>query len=167
MLGKKAGYHQRIGAARHQHGQLALTQAGADGGGTLGVGGSREQVQLVLLEKGRKVGAVQQDGDFNFRQLFPHGVHQLGRGKSAVIAKAVFGFGAAAGGGDLRHQRAAAELPPQQRKIAAQMLGKGVLRPAQIALAQRSTHAAPGHILRGKHDRPGKALDKQKRHTVA
>ena len=70
------------------------------------------------------------------------------------------------GGGDLRHQCAAAELPPQQRKIAAQMLGKGVLRPAQVALPLRGAHTAARHILGRKHDRPAKALNEQERHAA-
>ena len=64
MLGKKAGDDERVGAASHQHNGLALAQAGAGRGRALGVGGSREQIELVLLEERRKVGAIQKNGYF-------------------------------------------------------------------------------------------------------
>ena len=49
MLGKKAGHHHSVGAACHQHHGFALAQACAGGGGALGVGGGREQVEFILL----------------------------------------------------------------------------------------------------------------------
>lgn len=97
MLGKKAGDDERVGAARHQHNGLALAQAGAGRGRALGVGGSREQIELVLLEERRKVGAIQKNGYLYRGQPRPQCVNGLLRGQAAVIAQAVFGLGAGAG----------------------------------------------------------------------
>lgn len=137
MLGKKAGYNQRIGAACHQHDRLAFTQAGAGCGGAFGIGGGRKQIQLVLLEEGGKIGTVQQNRDFYRFQPLPQGVNGLLRGKGAVIAQAVFCLSAGVRGADFHCQRAGAELPPQQGNIIAQKLGEGLLRTAQIALPGR------------------------------
>ena len=63
MLGKKAGHNERIRTARYKNDGLALTQAGTGRGGAFGVGSCREKIQLVLLEEGGKIGAVEQDRD--------------------------------------------------------------------------------------------------------
>ena len=136
MLSKKAGNNERIGAPGYQHHNLALAQAGAGCGRALGICGSREEIQLVLLEEGGKIGAVEQDRDLDIFQPCAQCGNGLLRGKGFVIAKAVFGFGAGMGGCDLRYKGTGAKLPPQQGDIIAQQLGERLLRAAQISLSR-------------------------------
>ena len=77
MLGEEAGHDKRIGAACHQHNGLALAQAGAGCGGALGIGSGREKIQLVLLEKRRKIGTVQKDRDFHLQLYSLSRMHHL------------------------------------------------------------------------------------------
>ena len=103
-----------VGLPRHKDHNFAFAKSCAGGGRALGVCGGRKKVQLILFQKGGKVGAVQQDGNPDLLQPAAQGFNRLGRGKTAVVTERILGFGPGMRGVNFRHKGSRAKLSAQQ-----------------------------------------------------